>query len=167
MRNVIIDSSSAILLYRCNIIPAILKYCIPVIPGAVFEELTVPGYSGSDLFTDLCSSGSIKVYKPGKSITGELNGSLHAGESGVIALFFECKGDFIIIDDGRGAAFCRDNNIPYINALLVVKILFIKQLITEAEYAAAWSWLTENARYSEKVIVWAENAGVEKLSLFL
>ena len=85
----------------------------------------------------------------------------------MIALFREGKGNFIIIDDGKGGRYCRDNNIPYINALLTVKILFLKRLITETESADAWKWLLANGRYSEKVKVWAENAGEERLSFFL
>ncbi len=167
MRNVIIDSSSAILLYRCNMIPALLKYCNPVIPEAVFAELTVPYYIGADIFADLCNADAIKVYTPGKGCTEELNGSLHAGEREVIALFKEGEGDFIIIDDGPGGAYCRDKKIPYINALLAVKIMFIKHLITDTEYDHAWSWLISNARYSEKVINWAGNAGEDELCTFL
>lgn len=167
MRNVIIDSSSAILLYRCNMTAPLLKYCSPVIPRTVFAELTVPGYDGADIFTGLCRDGEIKVYQTEPEIKLQLTGSLHAGERDVIFLFKQGKGDFIIIDDGKGGGYCRDNNIPYINALLAVKILLMKNLITETEYADAWNWLLLNGRYSEKVKVWAGNADREKLDFFI
>lgn len=167
MKTVIIDSSSAILLFRCNIIMLLLKYYKLLIPGAVFSELTVAGYDGSDVFIDLCSSGSIKVCRAEKHNAEKLSKSLHAGEREVISLFREGRGDFIIIDDGKGGAFCRDNNIPYINALLAVKILFFKQLINDQEYCDAWSWLIENGRYSAKIIDWAKNADEQRLEFFL
>jgi predicted nucleic acid-binding protein len=167
MKTVILDSSSAILLFRCNIINTLLKYYHLLIPYAVFTELTVPGYAGSDVFIELCSSGFIKVYKPVKNNPDEPGKSLHIGEREVISLFLEGRGDFVIIDDGKGGAFCRDNNIPYINALLAVKILNLKQLINGQEYFDAWGWLTENGRYSEKIIEWAENADEKRLEFFL
>jgi len=167
MRSVIIDSSSAILMYKSNIIPALLKYCTPVIPEEVESELTVPGYEGSEFFTDLCSKEIIKVYEPEELISYEPAGSLHRGERDVIALFFNGKGDFIIIDDGRGGGFCRDHKIPYINTILAVKIFLFKQLITETEYAAAWRWLLANGRYSQKVIGWAEKADKGTLAFFI
>jgi len=167
MKSVIIDTSSAILLNKSNMLTALLKDCMVVIPGAVYAELTVPGHSGSELFTDLCRKNSITVMEPHETENIGKNTSLHAGERGVISLFYEGAGDFVIIDDGRGGAFCRDNNIPYINALLAVKIFFIKHLITEREYNDAWSWLLENGRYSQHVIVRAEHFDEHGLTVFL
>ena len=167
MKNVILDSSSAILLYKCNIIPMLLEYCSSVIPVAVMSELTLLGYEGAEFFTDLCRKEIIKVYEPVSRKTKNLTGSLHGGERDAIALFYEGKGDFIIIDDGKGGAFCRDNKIPYINTLLAVKIIFFKKLITEQEYTDAWRWLLANGRYSQKVIVWAEKADKRTLAFFI
>lgn len=167
MRNVIIDSSSAILLYKCGLIPSLLKQCVPVISGTVFAELTVTGYDGADFFTELCGSGKIKVFTPDAEGSGRFSGSIHAGEREVIALYYEGKGEYVIIDDGRGSAYCRDNNIPYINALLAVKVLFLKNYITETEFAAGWEWLLANGRYSAKVRAWAEEATRERFGFFL
>lgn len=167
MKSVIIDSSSLILLYKCNIIPDLLKYCSIAIPGAVMAELTVPGYDGALFIDDLCRKKIIKVYEPDSGRIEKLSRSLHAGEREVIALFYEGKGDFIIIDDGKGSAFCRDKKIPYINALLTVKILFLKRLIDEVQYAYAWRLLLEKGRYSQKIIKWAENADEHALAFFI
>jgi predicted nucleic acid-binding protein len=167
MRNVIIDSSSAILLYRCNMIYSLMKYCSPVIPKAVFNELTVRGYHGADIFNDLCSAGRIEVRDAASGKVDHLTGQLHQGEREVIELFYEGKGSFIIIDDGKGGAFCRDNKIPYINALLAVKILHLGRFITEKEFLDAWSWLIANGRYSEKVKSWAGSADESKLAAFM
>jgi len=131
------------------------------------SELTVPGYEGAEFFFDLCSSEIVKVYEPDYVRTENLTGSLHAGERDVIALFYEGKGDFIIMDDGKGSAFCRDKKIPYINALLAVKILYLEQLIDEKQYACAWRWLLTNGRYSQKIIKWAENADEHALAFFI
>jgi predicted nucleic acid-binding protein len=167
MRSVIIDSSSFILMYKSGVINPLLKFYSAVIPETVFHELTVPGYEGSELFRNLCSEGRIVVCKPDPAKNRVLSETLHPGERGVISLFYEGKGDYIIIDDRKGGAFCRDNNIPYINALLAVKILFLKQLVTEKEYVSAWAWLVNNGRYSGKIIKWAENADEVKLAWFI
>lgn len=167
MKRVIMDSSSAILLYKCGCIPALMKYFSPVIPLSVKCELTLNGYEGSEFFTGLCREETIKVYEPDSDSYKKMNGKLHAGERDVIALYYEGKGDFILIDDGRGSAFCRDNKIPYINAVLAIKILFLKSLINEEAYADAWGWILANGRYSQKVIHWAENADEHDLGFFI
>jgi hypothetical protein len=167
MRSVIIDSSSFILMYKSNAVIPLLKFCSAVIPEPVFDELTVPGYEGSEFFRDLCSMGGITVCKSEPMNNQVLPGTLHAGERGVISLFYEGKGDYIIIDDRKGGAFCRDKNIPYINALIAVKILFLRQLVTEEEYVSAWTWLVNNGRYSGKIIQRAENADEVKLAWFM
>lgn len=167
MKSVIIDSSSLILLYKCNIFPALFKYCSMAIPQTVKSELIVSGHEGAEFFSEICSSGIVKVYEPEYVRTENSAGSLHPGERDVIGLFHEGKGDFIIIDDGKGGAFCRDEKIPYINALLAVKILFLRRLIDEEQYAYAWRWLLENGRYSQKIIKWAENADEHDLVFFI
>ncbi len=167
MKTIIIDSSSAILLYRCGAIPALLRCYTTVIPGAVFSELTVPGHYGADYFSSLCVSGDIKILKTHGVPAEKFTRSLHAGEREVVTLFNEGNGDFIIIDDGNGSAFCRDNNIPYMNALLAVKILHFKQMINDQEHHDAWRWLIGNGRYSGGIIDWAENADEQKLDFFL
>lgn len=167
MKNVILDSSSAILIYKCDVFTPLLDYCSPVIPEKVFSELTISGYDGADYFTDLCRSGMIKVLKQQTEIDGAITGKIHPGELGVLALYHDGEGDFIIIDDGKGGAYCRNNNIPYINALLTVKILFLNKIISEPEYIKAQKWLLENGRYSEEVIRWAESADQNQLDFFM
>jgi len=167
MRNVIIDSSSAILLFRCRIFLPMLKNFNPVIPGTVLSELTVQGYDGAEFFESLYISGAIKVSIPRMIHADEFSRSIHSGEREVISLFREGLGDYIIIDDGKGSAYCRDNNIPYVNALLVVKILYFKRIITDKEYESAWRWLVGNGRYSAKIIDWAENADEDKIKFFI
>lgn len=166
MKKVIIDSSSAILIYRCGMFPTLLRYCYGIIPEPVFHEVTVYGHLGSDFFSDLHNKGMISVYETAAE-SDVFPVSLHAGEQGVISLYYEGRGDFVLIDDRKGSAFCRDNCIPYLNAFLTIKIMFMKNLITGDEYGNARQWLVENGRYSESIILWADNADEQKLSFFL
>ena len=167
MRRTVIDSSSLILIYKSGLIIHFLDLYAPVIPESVSRELTVPGHDGADLFRKFCNEGSITVLKPCLEEARVITGTLHTGERDVILLFYEGQGDYIIIDDRKGGAFCRDNGIPYINALLSVKILFLKGKITEKIFINAWDRVIEIGRYSQSIVVWAENAGMEKLSEFM
>jgi len=167
MKRVIIDSSSLILMYKCGVIPHLLSFCIPVIPETVFSELTVQGHDGVDFFQELCACGRILVCRPGKVEMQNFTGTLHVGEKDVILLYHEGRGDYIVIDDRKGGAYCRDKSIPYINAILAVKIFFMEHIISEEEFKQAWNFLVKNGRYSERIISWAENAGKEALFDFI
>ena len=164
MRKIIADSSSLILLYKCGAADYFFNCCCCIVPEAVMDELTAAGYAGSDFFRQCLISGSITV----TSHSGDpvLCEKLHKGERGVISLYKGGAGEYVLIDDGRGAAFCRDNSIPYINALLAVKILFFSGKISEEDYTLMFAWLKSNGRYSSAVIDWAENTGSEVLREF-
>lgn len=166
-KRLLIDSSSLILLHKCGVIPGLLDFCIPVIPETVFAELTVKGHDGADLFRQLCMEGKIVISIPGKNKVLNLSRSLGKGETDVILLYHEGQGDYIIIDDGKGGSYCRNNGIPYINALLAVKIIFMKKLITEDVFSCAWNWLVKYGRYSKDIVIRAENAAGELIERFM
>ena len=136
-----------------------------VMPLSVRDELTVKGHEGSEFFNLCFEKGLIRVEDAGNDFNPGI--SLHKGERDVISLFASGRGDYIIIDDGRGAAYCRDNMIPYINALLAVKILNICGKTGRDETAASYNSLKEYGRYSAAVIDWAERAGADELKFFL
>ena len=159
------DSSSAILLCRCGGIRALLENSCCIVPPSVRDELTVKGHEGSEFF-DLCfEKGLIRVLDAGNEFNPGI--SLHKGERDVISLFAAGRGDYIIIDDGRGAAYCRDNMIPYINALLAVRLLNTCGIKDKDETALLHNRLKEYGRYSAAVIEWAEMSGADDLKFFL
>ncbi len=165
MRKIIADSSSLILLFKCGAAEDLLNNCCCIIPEPVRDELTAQGHDGSDFFDQCIRKGAltVKIHAGGAAISI----SLHKGEMGVISLYNEGAGQYIIIDDGRGAAFCRNNTIPYINALLAVKILFFSGIISRKKFDVAYLWLKSNGRYSKAVIEWADAAGFQELKEFL
>lgn len=167
MKKIIIDSSSAILLNRCGIFEIISRQFDIYIPEKVFSELTIPGHDGSELFRNYFSTARVKTCEKSGDCSLRHGISLHAGEHEVILLYIEGGYDYIIIDDGRGSAYCRDNNIPYINALLAVKVLYFNNSISQHLYTAAWDWLKLNGRYSKKILDRAEQADRSVVSLFL
>jgi predicted nucleic acid-binding protein len=165
MRKIIADSSSLILLYKCGAAGLFINGCCCIVPEAVRDELTAEGYKGSDFFKQYIENKAltVKTY----SCDDDHGKKLHKGESGVISLYKDGAGEYVLIDDGYGAAYCRDNRIPYINALLAVKILLFGGIIDHEKYKAITEWLQSNGRYSTTVIEWAENAGYEELKAFL
>ncbi|HPF06799.1 MAG TPA: hypothetical protein PK293_12250 [Spirochaetota bacterium] len=165
MRKIIADTSSLILLYKCGAAEYFLNTCCCIVPQPVRDELTAAGHEGADFFEECIIKKifAVKIH----SVDFEPVKKLHKGESGAIALYREGAGDYLIIDDGGGAAYCRDNGIPYINALLAVKILFSCGKIDQKKYDTMFMWLKSNGRYSKAVIEWAENSGIAELSAFL
>ena len=93
--------------------------------------------------------------------------SLDKGERDTIHSFYAGAGDFIIIDDGKGAAYCRDNHIPYINALLFPRIILLTHSISKAEFDDKVGLITGIGRYSQKIIDYALNCSVDDIELFL
>ncbi len=167
MKKIIVDSSSAILLHKCGIFEHLAAHYEIFIPETVFSELTGSGHDGSEFFRGYFTGHRIKSCNTIRTSSLRRGNSLHEGERGVIALFLEGGYDYIIIDDGRGSIFCRDNNIPFINALLAVKVLYLNEYISGQLYTSASEWLVSNGRYSSRILQWAEQAEREALSFFL
>ncbi len=165
MRNIVIDSSSVILLYKCGAAEILLHNCCCIIPDSVRCELEAPGRPGAEYFSLCISAGILTVAEVSPLHT--VMSKMGAGERGVISLFNSGIGDYIIMDDGKGAAYCRKSGIPYINALLAVKIIFFKGIITGEEMGKMFSWVKKNGRYSDAVIQWAERADAAILDRFL
>jgi len=73
----------------------------------------------------------------------------------------------VVIDDGRGAGFCRDFRIPYINSLLVARVLFLYRRISETAFRSKVEMLVRLGRYSQKIIDYALMCPAKELSLFM
>ncbi len=170
-RTCIIDSSSAILLYKAGIFEELSLHYRTICPPAVITELTINHLQpGAEYFHICCDSKRLLIGYPEpadiKNVEEWRNG-LGPGEVECIALYYKKAGDFIILDDRKGALFCKKNNIPYINALLVPKILFFSGFFSEAKYNLLSSLLFEEGRYSEKISQYASNMQIKDLSEFL
>ncbi len=124
MKPILVDSSSAILLFKSGWLDAAIDHYLLQTGRAAFRELTVRGYPGADRFRDLFAQGIIHVLPAGARVAGDsaLN-AMGAGESECIRHYLTGAGAFILLDDGKAAAYCRARRIPYINALLLPRIL--------------------------------------------
>jgi len=172
VKKVLIDSSSAILIYKSGIFERLAKLYNFYVPDSVFKELTCNSHSGSEEFKFYSSSGIISVKKTidepqiDPLLTPGLD-RLGRGERDALRMFFNGGYSFIIIDDGKGAFICRNNSIPYINALLVPAIFKSYGLIEDAEYMSLFNRISSLGWYSDRVKDFAKKITSADLKFFI
>lgn len=166
-KGVIIDSSSAILLFKAGIFDCAAAAYDLIVTPSVAGELTRSGHDGSSHFANALAAGRLKTVEDEKcgGSCPELS-RLGQGERDSIALYLSGSGIFIIMDDGRGDRICRDMGIPYINALLVARILRDCREIDEDRYAEAFGALLRVGRYSADIVSFARDCEKNRLKDF-
>jgi predicted nucleic acid-binding protein len=169
-RPVFTDASSAILLEKAGLFTTVSKAFRIVFPVSVFNEITRPGYPGSAFFTKALENGLVDVVFGSEKnrVSGyPRKNEMDAGERDAIRLFLERKQGFILTDDGRAAAWCRDHDLPFINALLVPKILGIAGWIPREDSMDKMVLLCRMGRYSQKIKDLAFSFTKKDLTLFM
>lgn len=171
MKSVIVDTSSAILLYKSGLIPQLVSHYQTLITPSVHHELTQHGYPGSHEFQKLCDQQQICLLTdPALLTTGKEYRELPAlnpGERDTILQFIQGTGDFIILDDGRAARYCKRAGLPFINALLFPRILFLIQQIPELEFHLKTDELINNGYYADTIIKLAADLPDQAIQPFL
>ncbi len=162
-----IDSSSAILLYRADLLTAMARACHLVMVPAVYAEITVGGRSGAATVREACSSGLISLVETGDTVNEDASlSALGVGERKTLMAFGRENAHFIIIDDRKGARACQARDIPYINALLCPKILHCTGHIDTQTFQRAFQRIQSIGRYSSAIIDYAMNCTSEMLGQF-
>ncbi len=172
MKSIIIDTSSAILLFKSKLIAHLVNHYNTLITLSVYRELTKHGYPGSFEIQQLCEEKQIQVLALKRPV---LNGqgsyptlpTLNSGEKDTIRHQMQGIGDFIMIDDGRAAKYCKKAGLPFINALLFPRILFLIQAISESEYDQKRAEILCYGRYADSVIEMALNLSDQAIKPFL
>lgn len=169
MKKCLIDSSSAILLYKSGLIQALILTFDVRVGTAVYEELTCSGYPGCEQFKKYFQGKQLESrknqgeeYYPHSMITAALD----PGERQTLVLFQEGLADFIIVDDGPAVRCCRQLGIPHINALLVPRIFCIAGKISRKVCRQKMERLTKIGRYSPYVIDYAWRCDASGLIFF-
>ncbi len=169
MKKCLIDSSSAILLYKSGLFQTLMLTFDVRVGTTVYEELTYSGYPGCEQF---------KKYFQGKQLENRKNQgeeycrhsmitvALDPGERQTLLLFQDGLADFIITDDGPAVRCCRKLAIPHINALLVPRIFRISGKISRKVCRQKMGKLTEIGRYSSYVIDYAWKCAASRLIFF-
>lgn len=108
------------------------------------------------------------VFAPEKIFAGRpQKNEMDAGERDTLCLFLDRKQGFILTDDGRAAAWCRDHDLPFINALLVPKILGFAGWIPLEDGMDRMELLCRMGRYSQKIKDLAFSFTQQDLALFI
>lgn len=157
-RRILMDASSGILLFKAGLVDGLLDAYRVMITEAVYRELTPCGYAGANYFQIARETGTLTISGDGTlpetmrdHASWLMTIRLGAGESDTIAHYLNGAADFILMDDGKGAGYCREHEIPYINSLLVPRIFYLCRRFSEAEYRKGVSSILEIGRYSAAV----------------
>ena len=167
----IIDASSAILLYKADLLDIFRQALQLAISRSVFAEITVPAYCGADGLGRLvaCRSG-IKLLGdpplPDDDVAADID-RLDRGERDTLLHYLDGAASFVILDDGKAVKLCRRHDIPHVNALLVPKLLFFSKRLSAHQTDHYFSRLRALGRYSEYVVTWAKNCQKGQLVFFL
>ncbi len=172
MKKILIDSSSAILLFKAGLFENLLRLYDTCVAKAVYHELVVDGRDGAGEFRNYFLDRKLSVNEKirGKMIASNEHPDvsfLGRGERETIREYIRGSGRFIIIDDYKGARYCRDNKIPYINALLTPRVLFFSGDISEEACNAGAETILRIGRYSRKIIDYAMSRARDELAFFL
>lgn len=139
-----------------------------VIGPTVFREMTVGDHPGAAAFSGWQREKRLIVETPQALIDHAPPGRrrLDPGEQECIDLYHNGAGSFIVIDDGPGAAHCRREGIPYVNALLVPRLLNHDPLGDKADWQDALLAIFRIGRYAPWVMTHALSCPDETLSAF-
>lgn len=169
MRDVLIDASSAILLFKAALIDLAAEAWSLTATPSVLDELAVSGQPGARTFQQMADAGRLRIaaFSPRPADRLRNRSRMGIGERDTLALYRSGTGDFIIIDDGPAAAFCRTHRIPYINALLVPRILAISGREPASDWPIAMETVFRIGRYAEAIAAYARSCPDQRLVAFL
>lgn len=173
MHIVYIDASSAILLFKTGLFHLCTQYFSMIMETHVYKEVRVPDHPGAKFFLSMVQKNSIKVCRSNHDCPVDIHlpENLDPGERQTIALYLQNarpnQRSFIIIDDAKGAKFCLSSNLPFINALLVPKILWFAGILNKNDYLDKTALVIEKGRYSRTVIEKAKALSPSDLAIFI
>jgi len=137
---------------------------------SVFDEITRKELPGADEYRLLLQQEQLQVLPlpnpQAQSVADVHLQKLDRGERDTIRLFMEGHGDFMVTDDGAAARFCLSNRIPFVNSLLLLRLLHHSTTIEKSSYEVGFQTLLALGRYSKKVIEYARSCPDEELLFF-
>ena len=164
------DASSAIILEKAGLFTIFSEAFRIVFSASVFKEITRSGYPGAAFFLNSSENKVLDadLFNETKSVKGcPQKNEMGQGERDTIRLFLETKQGFILTDDGRAAKWSKDHALPFINALLVPKILQYAGLMSEEDCLKKMDLLCRTGRYSKKIKALAFSFEKKDLAFFI
>lgn len=170
MKKVLLDSSSAIILEKSDLIDLLFDVYSVILTESVYHELTQNSYPSARLFERHYSEASFALCPASNASSMELTAdlqTLNPGERETIMQFETGTGDFIVVDDGKAAKYCFRNNLPFINTLLFPIIMYISGRFSKWEKESSVSKILNIGYYSQKIIDQAGSLSIDELKPFL
>ncbi|MFC1837584.1 hypothetical protein ACFLYW_02765 [Thermodesulfobacteriota bacterium] len=169
MTKTLLDASSAILLFKVGLLHELTGFYRVHVTRSVFLELSRQNYPGADVFLNAVSNDMIKVIDVVDIPAGDITPvdalySLDQGERDTIKCFKAGGMDLIITDDGRAARYCKENKLPFINALLFPRLLYFAGCISWEESTMKMDDIIDFGRHAPQIIEWARNCRKETLA---
>jgi hypothetical protein len=162
------DASSVILLHKADLLSQVQGAFRMCVAASVYAELTRRERPGSRTVARGRDARRIIIRTPPNAPPSHrLPTGLHRGERDTLLCYLDGGADFIIIDDGRGAGYCRREAIPYLNALLCPRVLAAAGRLAPAAARSAMVRIADLGRYSEWVKRYAATCSDAALSAFL
>ena len=171
-KRAIIDASSAIILFKTGLFERLVKTYRVLMTTTVLSEVTRSGYPGAAFFREVARRPAVTIVPFGRHAARRLWKDqrfylLDPGERDTIGCLKDGRADFIIIDDGRGSSFCRNNDLPFINALLFPRVLLLSGRLSAMACDDKTAQIIQCGRYSPKIIASAVSMGSRELRPFL
>ncbi len=170
-KTILLDASSAILLAKAGFHDMVATSYLIRMSDSVFAEITRKELPGSGEYRKLLQEKRLIVLPvltpPARSAADAPLQKLDRGERDTILLFYGGRGDFVVTDDGAAARFCLNNRVPFVNSLLLLRLLHHSGMIEDGSYEAGFQCLLALGRYSKKVIEYARNCPDSELLFFL
>jgi len=156
MPQMVVDSSTLILLAKCSLLQIVCDLFDVIVPKAVNIEVAsedlVKNYPDAALISDLTSKGAIKVQSPDSSDRLTLPLSLHKGEEDALLMAVKLGRLLFATDDGKAIKAARFFKVPFIVTPKIVVELFRLQKISFKKARESVEKLGKIGRYSPEII---------------
>ena len=156
MSQMVVDSSTIILLAKCSLLQIVCDLFDVIVPKAVNVEVAsedlVKNYPDAALISGLTSKGAIKVQNPDSTDRLTLPLSLHKGEEDALLLAVKLGRLLFATDDGKAIKAAKFFKVPFIVAPKIVVELFRLQKISFKKARQSLEKLGKIGRYSPEII---------------
>lgn len=155
MKIIVADSSSLILLTKCNLLEILIKLFPVLIPEAVLNE--VVNRDTLERFTDAKKIAGIVTDKKIQVVKEEMPGqkmpvSLGKGETEALLLAKQTKDAVLATDDGKAIKICRYLGVPFIISPRIASDLYRLKAVDFNEARSAIEKMKIIGRYSPDII---------------
>jgi predicted nucleic acid-binding protein len=156
MPQIVVDSSTLILLAKCSLLRIVCDLFEVVVPEAVSIEVAsedlLKNYPDAALISELTSKGAIEVQSLDSSDRPTLPLSLHKGEEDALLLALKLGKLLFATDDGKAIKAARFFKVPFIVTPKVIVELFRLRKISFKKARESLEKLGKIGRYSPEII---------------